>query len=262
MKLSIITITKNSQDVIKGCLESAKKADEIIVVDDLSKDDTLKIAGKYTLKIFSHKLTSFPSQRNWAAKKATGDWLLFLDADERLTEKGWQEIQQVIKQNQPVAFRFKRQNYFHGRKIRHGGFWPDYQIRLFKRSTFKGVKGVTHEQYLYDGALGTLKQPVLHFTDRRVELSLQKTLIWTPKEAEALFKAGHPPITWYRLLKVAIFEFFSRYIKKQGFRDGFVGFIEAFIQAINKFFIYQQVWELQHQKKTKAKIAKLEKELL
>jgi len=247
MKLSVIIITKNNSNTIINCLNSVKKADEIILVDDFSTDKTVNLAKKYTDKIYQHRLTTFASQRFWASQKANGDWLLFLDADEKITPNGWQEIKARIKQKLHTAYRFQRLNHFYGKKIKHGGYWPDYQIRLFKRTALKGIKGATHEQYLFSGSLGTLCEPVMHFPDRSVKLGLYKSMIWTPKEAVALFKAGHPPITWWRLLKVMLSEFFFRYITKQGFRDGYIGFVESLTQAINKFFIYQQVWELQHQ---------------
>jgi len=237
MTLTIIVLTYNSQKVLPSCLQSLTHADEIIVVDDQSSDDTLKIAKKFTDKIYSHKLTTFPGQRNWAYKKASSDWFLFLDADERLTSAGFKEIKQLIKSTSHAAFRFKRLNYFYNKLIRHAGYWPDYQTRLFKRASFKEVKGVTHEQYLYTGTLGTLKHPVPHYPDRSVAHGLYKSIIWTSKEAQSLFKANHPPVTWWRLIKVMVWEFSFRYFKLAGFRDGYVGFVESFTQAINKFFI-------------------------
>jgi glycosyltransferase involved in cell wall biosynthesis len=262
MNLSVVIITKNSQDVIKACLDSVSKAKEVIIIDDYSTDDTLKIAKKYTDKIYTNKLKSFPDQRNFGATKVNSDWFIFLDADERLTKENIIEIKTLISNTSHVAFRFKRQNYFSGTKIRHGGFWPDYQTRLFKRLSFKGVKGATHEQYLFDGSLGTLKHVVPHFPDRSIALGLTKSLIWTPAEAQALFEANHPRITWWRILKVMIFEFCYRYFKTQGFRDGYIGFSEAIIQSINKFFIYQQVWELQNKSVIEAKTQKIEKKIL
>ena len=111
MKLSVITITKNSSHVLSNCLKSVKNfATEIIVVDDFSTDNTINLANQHANKIFQHKLTSFADQRNWAAKKATQDWLLFLDADERLTKDNKAEIEKVIKSTPHSAFRFKRQN--------------------------------------------------------------------------------------------------------------------------------------------------------
>jgi glycosyltransferase involved in cell wall biosynthesis len=262
MNLSVVIITKNNQTVIESCLKSISQLKEVIIIDDHSTDDTLKIAKKYTDKIFPNKLKSFPAQRNFGATKVTSDWFIFLDADERLTKENLNEISTIIKNTPHVAFRFKRQNYFSGIKIRHGGFWPDYQTRLFKRLNFKGIKGATHEQYLFDGSLGTLSVPVPHFPDRSIALGLTKSLIWTPTEAQALFESHHPRITWWRIIKVMIFEFCYRYFKTQGFRDGYVGFSEAIIQSINKFFIYQQVWELQNQSDIKEKTQKIENKIL
>jgi glycosyltransferase involved in cell wall biosynthesis len=262
MNLAVVIITKNSQSVIESCLRSVNQLKEIIIIDDHSTDDTLKIAKKYTDKIFSNKLKSFPLQRNFAATKVSLDWFIFLDADERLTKENLAEINSLITNTPHVAFRFKRQNYFSGVKIRHGGFWPDYQTRLFKRLSFKGVKGATHEQYLFDGSLGTLEHSVPHFPDRSIALGLTKSLIWTPAEAQALFESHHPRITWWRILKVMIFEFCYRYFKTQGFKDGYIGFSEAIVQSMNKFFIYQQVWELQNEKAIKAKTLRIEKKIL
>jgi glycosyltransferase involved in cell wall biosynthesis len=262
MKLSVIIITKNNQNVIEDCLESVKRAGEIIVVDDLSTDKTLVIAKKYKVNIFSHRLTSFPKQREWAATKATKDWFIFLDADERLTKDGFRELKALLTDTKHAAFRFKRLNYFSGRLIKNGGFWPDYQTRLFKRSHFQGIKGATHEQYLFNGSLGTLKEPVPHFPDRSIKLGLYKSALWTPTEAEALFKDHHPPITSLRLIKVMASEFINRYLVKKGFLDGYIGFVESLTQAMNKFFIYQQVWELQHKKEIQKRYQKLRQKFL
>jgi len=245
MKLSVIVLTKDNQDTVKACLTSVAQADEIIIVDDFSTDQTLKLAKPLATKIFSLKITTFPHQRQWAVKKITGDWFMFLDADEQLPPRGWQELTKILPATTHSAFRFKRQNFFYGQKIRHGGYWPDYQTRIFKTADFKGVQGVTHEKYVFTGTLGTLSEPVLHHPDRSVQRSLYKTMIWTQKEAEALFKAHHPPVTWWRIVKVMLSEFCYRYFKKQGFKEGYIGFTDSLTQAINKFFIYQQLWELQ-----------------
>jgi len=262
MKLSIIVITRNNQAVLEGCLKSAKQAAEIIVVDDQSTDDTPKIAKSYTSKVFTHPLSTFAKQRAWGAKQTSGDWIMFLDADERLSSSLFQEIKTTLKNTPHSAFRLKRRNYFFGRLFKHSGYWPDWQTRLFKKSAFKGITGASHEHYRFQGSLGSLKQPLIHFADRRIETGLRKSILWTKPEAKALYKTGHPPITCLRLLKVMIWEFCYRYCKKQGWRDGYIGFVEAITQAINKFFIYQQVWELQQQKKVAQAYKRLETQLL
>jgi len=262
MKLSIIVLTHNSQHKIKGCLNSAKQADEIIIVDSGSTDDTLKIAKKYTAKIYSHQLTSFASQRTWGTQKVTSDWFMFLDDDERISKQLFQEIKSTIKNTFHSAFRFKRQNYFLGKKITHSGYWPDWQTRLFKSSKFKKITGASHEQPHFNGSLGDFSNPLLHLANRSIAAGLLKSYLWTKSEAEAFYKANHPSISWWRLIKVMLWEFCFRYFKQKGFKDGYVGFVEAIVQAINKFFIYQQIWELQHQQKINKKYQQLEKQLL
>ena len=246
MKLSVVVLTQNSQDTLEACLESVKEAAEIIVVDGGSTDKTVSIAKKFTDKIFIHQLTSFADQRNWGAKKASGDWLLFLDSDEKIIPDSFAEIQKVMRQDSVSAWGFKRKNIFFGHWLKHGGYWPDYQNpRLIRVSDFKGVKGTVHEQYLFTGNLGTMVYPLEHFPPRTISANLIKSAAWTKMEAEALFKAGHPSITVLRLIKVMVWEFCYRYFKKLGFLDGYMGFVESAYQAMNKFFVYEQVWELQ-----------------
>lgn len=244
MKLSVVVLTQNSVQTLNDSLESVKAADEIIVVDGGSSDETVKIAKKYTDKIYTHELTSFADQRNWAAKKVTGDWLLFLDADEQISPNLWREIKESDKKPH-AAWQFKRKNIFFNHWMRFSGYWPDYQKRLFKVADFKGVVGAVHEQYLFNGTLGTMTNPLEHRPPRNMTANLVKSAAWTKMEAEALFKAGHPKITALRLIKVMVWEFCFRYFKKLGFMDGYLGFEEAVFQAMNKFFVYQQVWEMQ-----------------
>ena len=248
MKLSLIVITKNNQDVLPACLKSARLlADEIIVIDDFSTDKTASLARKSGAKIYAHKLTTFAAQRNFGAKKASAAWLMFLDADETISVQLAREIKKTIKLTSHSAFRLRRQNYFLGRLMRHSGYWPDWQTRLFLSNDFKGVFGATHEDYRFKGTLGSLTHPLIHRPNRRVSFGLRKSILWTGLEAQALFASGHPPVTGLRLIKVMVAEFFYRYIKLTGWRDGYVGLVEAVTQATNKFFIYQQLWELQHE---------------
>jgi len=262
MTLSVIIITKNNAKVLPACLKSIPKQYKIIVIDDFSKDNTLKIAKKFNAQVFQNKLTTFSSQRNFGFKKTDTDWFIFLDADERITKQGWQEISDLIKSTAHSAFKFSRHNYFSAQLVKHGGFYPDYQTRLFKRSSFKQVSGTTHENYQYQGTLGILTNPVLHFPDRSIKQGLIKSALWTKQEAKDFYNKNHPKITWWRLIKVIIWEFNYRYFKLKGFLDGYIGFVEAITQGINKFFIYQQIWEFQNQKRIQEKTKKLENKLL
>jgi len=245
MKLSVIILTHNNSSLILDCLSSVKSADEIIIVDDNSTDETLKLAKPFQPTIIQHKLTSFSSQRNLALKQVKSDWVLFLDSDEQVSPELAREITSKIAASNYSAYRMKRLNYFFGRAIKHGGYWPDWQTRLFKVKDFNKFTGAVHETPHFSGSLSDLENHLTHFSHRNLAEGLEKSLIWTKKEAEEFIKAGHPPITWWRIIKVMVWEFCFRYFKKLGLLDGYVGFIESLIQAINRFFVYQQVWELQ-----------------
>lgn len=245
MKLSVVILTHNSSQAITSCLDSVKTADEIIIFDDHSSDNTLSLAKPYKPVVVSHRLTSFAHQRNLAFKKVTSGWVLFLDSDEKLPPQLFKEIKSVIKTSPHSAYRMKRLNYFFHKPIRHGGYWPDWQTRLFKIKDFKEFTGSVHETPHFSGSLGDLNGHLIHFSHNNLAEGLQKSILWTKKEAQQFIKAGHPPVTWWRIIKVMIWEFCFRYFKKKGFLDGYVGFIESLIQAINRFFVYQQIWELQ-----------------
>lgn len=263
MRLSVIVLTLNVKDVLGGCLDSVKWVDEIIVVDSCSRDQTLKIARSFTSKIFSHELTSFAAQRNWGWKKARGDWVFYVDADERVSRQLRQEIEKTIAQDSPEqsAYRMPRANYVLGKRASHGGFWPDYVTRLFKKEDFKKWQGKIHESPQFAGELGTLKEPLVHLAHRSIQEGVVKSARWTRMEAELFAKTGHPPVTWWRLLKVMVWEFGYRYLRLQGFRDGFVGFLEAFIQAWNRFLVYTQLWEMQQKPSIPERYQQIEKKI-
>lgn len=245
MKLTAIVLTHNNQLSLEQCLSSLSFADEIVVVDDQSQDKTKLIAEKFKVRWLERKLTNFASQRNWAIKQAEGGWVLMIDADEQVTPELAREIKSVIKQAEYSAFRIKRLNYFFGKKIVHGGYWPDWQTRLFKLDQFDKFSGRIHESAYFHGPLGSLSRPLIHRSHNSLKECLEKSLFWTKLEADEFIKANHPPITWWRILKVMIWEFNYRYFKKLGFLDGYVGLVESLIQAMNRFYVYQQVWEAQ-----------------
>jgi len=245
MKLTVIILTRNSNGLILDCLNSIKSADEIVIVDDNSTDETLAFAKKFPVKVFSRQLDNFAAQRNFAISKATMPWVLFLDSDERVPLKLLHEIKTAISVDTYSAYRMKRLNYFFHHAVKHGGYWPDWQTRLFKLKDFAKFTGSVHETPHFSGRLGSLENHLTHFSHQNLAEGLEKSLIWTKKEAEEFIKAHHPPITWWRIVKVMVWEFCFRYFKKLGLLDGYVGFIESLIQAINRFFVYQQIWELQ-----------------
>ncbi|KKU81980.1 MAG: Glycosyl transferase family 2 [Microgenomates group bacterium GW2011_GWA2_47_8] len=243
MKLSAVVLTHNSAAVIGDCLQSLRFADEIIVIDSGSTDNTLALAS--TARIYKRKLVSFAAQRNFALGQAKYPWVLMIDSDERVSAALAKEIRAVIQIGSFSAYRMKRLNYFFGRVMKHGGYWPDWQTRLFRVKDFLKYAGTVHESPHFNGPLGSLKTHLIHFSHNNISECLEKSIVWTKKEAEQFIKAGHPPVTWWRIIKVMVWEFCYRYFKKMGFLDGYVGLVESLLQAMNRFFVYQQVWEMQ-----------------
>ncbi len=249
-KLSVIIITRNEEEMIEDCLKSIGNwADEILVIDDASTDKTLDIAKRYGVRIDSlPKKTVFSQLRNEGLKEAIGDWIFYLDADERMTADLKKEIEEVINKPEFFAYAIPRRNFLLGKELHWGGWWPDYVKRLYRRGKLESWKGDLHEEPVFEGALGYLKQPMIHITHRNLSLMVKKTSDWSKIEAELLYKAKHPPVTWWRILKVMTVEFWQRFVKHQAWRDGVVGWIEGLFQVFNKFLIYARLWELQNQR--------------
>ena len=254
MKLSVIVITKDEEKLIKDCLESVRElADEIIVLDTGSTDRTIEIAKEKKAKIFSYKgeEMNFSAWRNEALKKAIGDWVFYLDADERVTKDLKEEIEKTIEEEKFNAYAIPRQNYYLGKAVRFGGSYPDYVKRLFKRENHKGWKGELHEEPIFlsasggEGELGHLENPMIHLTHRNLSSMVEKTNKWSEIEAKLLYDAGHPEMVWWRFLRIMLTEFWYRGIKLQGFRDKDVGFIEVIFQVFSRFMTYAKLWEIQ-----------------
>ena len=246
MKISAIVITKNEEKTIKDCLLCLDWVDEIVVIDSNSTDKTREIAQKVGAKTYICAKKSFDERRNLGKKKAQSEWLLYVDADERISDKLKKEILAKIKNPESYsAFEIPRLNIFFGRPMKHGGWYPDYQTRLFKKSNLKHWFGKIHESSKVEGKIGKLNNHFIHLSHSSIKESFEKSAVWTQMEADLFLKANHPPVTIYHLIKVPLAEFFSRVFIKKGFLDGTVGWLEGAIQAFNKFLVYGQIWEKQ-----------------
>ena len=258
MKLSALILTKNEQDIIEECLKQLDFVDEIIVLDQNSTDDTVKIAQKYTPNIFSQNLP-FDKARNFLADCAKGKWLLYVDADERLTKELKSEINHSIKDPkfslECAAFYFPRQNMILGKFLKHGGWWPDYVPRLFKKEKLKKWQGAVHESPLVEGPIGYLKSPLIHLTARSISQMFEKSTKWAKIEADMNFEGGASKVTIPKVQKALISEFVSRYIIKLGLLDGFVGLVESMYQAYHKAMVLTYLWEMQNDAEGKFKKA-------
>jgi len=256
--LSVIVIAGNEQDMISDCLKSALFADELILITTpANTDDTLKIAKEITPKLISSHYSTpgidFSAWRNHGAKLAKGKWILFLDADERISPELKSEIQKIINHPDPkfTNYDLPRANYFLGKRVRFGNTYPDYVKRLFLKAMFLGFKGKLHEQPQITGQSAKITTDLLHYTHRDLTSMLEKTIKWTKLEAELLLKADHPPVVWWRFPRMMFTKFFERLIKQQMFRDGTVGWISVIFEVFNTFIIYARLWEMQQNEKSR-----------
>lgn len=248
-KISAIILTKNEEEIIRDCWESVKWADEVVIVDDHSTDGTLKILQDLGVEkiILAEKGTSFSDRRNLGAKKAQGQWLLYVDADERVTPTLREEIKAVVGKGDYAAYAIPRRNIRLTKELHYGGWWPDFVLRLIKKSQLKEWQGELHEQPLIKGEVGHLKEALVHFSHRgSFEHKLRNTINWSKIEAQKLYEANHPPMTIPRFLSAMGREFYQRMIKCQAFRDGIEGVIEAFYQVFSVFISYARLWEMQN----------------
>lgn len=265
-KISALILAKNEEEMIGDCLKQLDFADEIIILDQSSQDKTTAIAKKFTDKIYQTTSDDFAQNRNCLASYAKGNWLLYIDADERLTEPLITEIRELIfdksksksatENNQFSAFYIPRQNHILGKWQKHGGWWPDYVPRLIRRDRLITWQGKVHESPEVRGQFGYFKNPLVHLTARSMSRMLEKSIIWAKIEAQLYHASTNPKVTIARITKGAIWEFAIRYFLKLGFLDGTIGAISAIYQALHRAMIATYLWELQNDAKQKFAKAK------
>lgn len=249
--LSVVILTKNEEEMINDCLKQFQDwADEIIVIDDYSSDKTLEIAKKHTDKIYSLKEKSFAQKRNFGKAKAKEKWLLYIDADERLSSKLKNSIRKIIARSDKFsAYQINRINICLGKELKHTGYYPDYVARLFLKDRLSKWEGELHEHPLINGEIGKIKEELYHFAHRTIASMVLKTLEWSEIEAKMLYNAGHPEITWWRFPRIIIPAVLRRLFWQQGFRDGAVGWIESLFFGFSRFLTYARLWEMQKKRK-------------
>lgn len=248
--LSIIICTKNEEEVIKDCVESVTWADEIVLIDDYSVDKTREIARKYRAKVYKHKWRGFSEQKNYGFRKTSGDWVLFLDADERVTLSLKKELKEIEESKVKFSgYLIPRLNNILGKDLHYGGWYPDYQQRLVKKDKFVKWEGKLHERMVIKGKWGKLRGNIYHITHRGLSWMVEKSIIYSDYEARLMFKKNHPQVKWWSFFRPMAGEFFERLVKKTGWRDGVIGWIEAIYQSFSRFLVYARLWELQMKKK-------------
>lgn len=245
VRLSAVVLTKNEENNIASCLESVQWADELIVLDSFSEDATVEIARSLGAKVYQRHFVNYPDQRNAAIGFAGGDWVFFIDADERATPELAAEVRRVIENESPVGWWVPRKNYIFGRWTRHAGWYPDHQLRLFRRhrARYDETREV-HELVILDGETGYLENALIHYNyDNLVQFFARQNL-YTEYEARAMFKQEIRAQPQNFILQ-PLREFRRRYISLEGYKDGFHGLLLSCLMAyyeLVKYVKLRRMW--------------------
>jgi glycosyltransferase involved in cell wall biosynthesis len=242
--------------MISQCINSCKiVADEIVVIDNGSNDKTIEIAQQKGAKIEISNHPSFAVRRDLGLQKSSGDWVLYVDADERVTPELAKEIKSIVNSAEShSAYIINRKDFYLGAE--RPLFSPMH--RFFKRSDLKNWHGDLHETPNFEGTLGTMHNYFLHFTHINLNSMLENTILWSDREATLRFNANHPPVVWWRLIRVFLTGFYNSFITQQGYKCGTQGWIEAIYQGCSMFITYAKLWEMQNQKQINSSYQKLD----
>lgn len=244
--LSVTIITRNEAENIRQCLESVAWADEIIVVDSGSVDKTVEICKEFTDQVFiDQDWQGFGIQKNRALDKATGDWILSLDADELITPELAAEIKQAITGTHPV-YEIPRLSTFCGREIRHSGWWPDYVARLFRKGHARFSDDPVHERLVYESEVQQMKNPLKHHTAPDLDEVLEKMNRYSSIGAEKKHLDGKST-GLFSAITHGLWAFLWSYFGRAGFLDGREGFILAVTKAENSYYRYLKLMYLNEQ---------------
>lgn len=238
-KLSVVVITKNEAANIRDCLESVSWVDEIVVLDSGSSDDTVDICRQYTDAVYgSDDWPGFGAQRNRALARARGEWILALDADERVSPELRREIVQILARTKgPSVYEMPRLSYYCGRAMRHSGWWPDYVARLFRRGAARFSDAPVHERLCFEGKPGRLQNHLLHFSFRGLDEVLDKVNRYSTAGALMMRARGQSASLAGAVLH-GLWAFIRTYIVCRGFLDGREGFILAVSNAEGTYYRY------------------------
>lgn len=242
--ISAVILTKNEEKNINDCLDSLSWCDEKIVIDDMSEDKTVELAEKSGVRVFVHKLTNFSDQRNYGLDKARGDWILFLDADERVSSAlCFEMIQQINEPLSNVAgFSFKRIDIIWGRQLMHGETGHMSLLRLARKNAGKWT-GAVHEKWNIKGKTMLLKNPLYHYPHQSVKDFMREINRYTDLRAEELFKMNKKA-NWPTIILYPKAKFFLNYFIRLGFLDGMPGLVTALMMSFHSFLVRGKLWLL------------------
>ena len=241
-RLSAIIITKNEAANIADCLDSLAFCDERIVVDGGSTDDTARIAqAKGAQVVSAPQWRGFGPQKNLALSQAKGDWVLSLDADERVSAALAEEIKRAVAEGRADGYEMPRQSSFCGRPMRFSGWYPDYVLRLFRRDKARFSDAAVHERVICDGKVTRLREPLVHFPVMRLEDALSRMDRYSTAGADMLVESGRRVFFMSGILH-GLWTFLRGYFFRGGFLDGREGFLLAVANAEGTYYRYMKAW--------------------
>ncbi|HZC56538.1 MAG TPA: glycosyltransferase family 2 protein [Xanthobacteraceae bacterium] len=240
-QLSAIVITRNEAANIGDCLDGLGFCDERIVVDSGSTDTTVEIARGKGARVEQHEWRGFGPQKNFALSLATGDWVLSIDADERVTPELAQAIKVAMADGGADGFELPRVSSFCGRPMLHSGWYPDYVLRLFRRGKARFDDALVHERAICDGTVKRLGKPLIHHPVLRLEDALSRMDRYSTASAEMLVASGRT-VSFATGVAHGFFAFLKSYVLRLGFLDGAEGFLLAVANAEGSYYRYMKAW--------------------
>jgi glycosyltransferase involved in cell wall biosynthesis len=245
--ISVAIIAYNEEERLPECLASLSFADEIIVVDSNSSDRTVEIASRFGAQVFSNEWSGFGRQKQIAINRCSNTWVLVLDADERIPSETAREIEDVLKKkNSPCkAYSLPRKNFFLGRWIKHAGWWPDRVVRLVDKDHCAMNNNLVHESIEVQGETGELAHPIVHYATRNLAHTMEKMNRYSSAGAEEAFAQGEGKSSYGKAFSRGAWAFFYNYVIRLGFLDMGPGLVIAVSDAVNKFFKYAKLVEMQ-----------------
>lgn len=250
--ISAIILTKNEEKNIKACINSVSWCDEIIVLDDNSIDRTVDFAKKTKANVIIHsKEDDFSAQRNFGLQKAKGDWILFVDADERVSPALWYEIMQYTSGaiHNFSGFYLKRVDHIWGKNLKYGETGNIKLLRLARKETGEW-EGRVHERWKINGEISTLNNPLEHYPHINIAKFLQEINLYTTLRSIELYEKKIKS-NWFSIVFFPSGKFFQNYLIRQGFKDGVPGLLLALMMSFHSFLVRSKLWLLWQKKKAK-----------
>jgi glycosyltransferase involved in cell wall biosynthesis len=246
--LSVLVPAGNEEHNIVACLESVRWADDVVLVDSLSTDRTVELARPLADRVLQREYGNSASQKNWAIPQMGREWVLVVDADERVTPELRAEIEAIVakpwKEGEPVAYRIWRDNHFLGKPVRFCGWQNDSVVRLFRRDKCRYQERHVHADIVAEGSTSKLKGRLKHFTFRSFDQYMAKFDRYTSWAANDRAKRTKRA-RWHHLTLRPLARFLKQYVLKQGFRDGMTGLIICKLAAHSVFMKYAKLWEME-----------------